>query len=158
MSNIEKVMSVKPVTSKGKGGTGEPKKQFLITTITGAQIWLGLGAFKNATGGNLNHSEFAGGEIAFAYLKKGDKLQDGSEVTDDNKLVDQLTVVITPNEKLAARKAAIIEMMRIEELEDEIAMKKARLNALNTRSTSDGTTEGVAEGVSADGGDEAFGE
>lgn len=105
-------------------------EKFLISTYDGEQIWLGYAAFKNAAG-SLNYSEFIGGEITFEYLKKGDKLADGSEVTDDNKLVNQLTVVINPNEKLAARKAAVLAELEQEKMEEAIARKRANYLRMN---------------------------
>lgn len=116
-----KILSIKNIAKSEK---------FLVQTYDGEQIWLGYAAFKNAAG-SLNISEFVGGEITFEYLKKGDTLADGTEVTDDNKLVNQLTVAITANDLISARKAAILAEMEQEKMEESIAKRRARYASMN---------------------------
>ena len=118
------IISIKSVKANGKG---LKQNRILVSTDQG-DLWVPEAAFLNTTG-TLAIEEFINGEISVDFIKKGEKLADGSEVTEEGKLMNWLTLDIKRDELFAAKKAAAQSFMENEDNKRRVRLEAAKRRA-----------------------------
>ena len=117
-----KIESASYATGKGAG-------KVVITLIDHSVHWVSAAVFERAAGG-MSPNSFKDGNFEGKYYPKGHVLNDGTVVTDDNKILDNSTVSLSLAPRIVAEMAAIVQERNAEKaFEAALKRKLSRINA-----------------------------
>lgn len=116
--------------AKANYAQGKGAGKVVFTLLDGTTRWISATTFANLAGPGLNPQSFVGGNFEGQYLPIGATLLDGSTVTDENVILDQLSVSLSLESSVVANMAVIGARIQAEQaMEAAFKARAARIAA-----------------------------